>query len=288
MSERLDKSVIEALRQRKKSLDLVQSLVDHNDFEMASSMLAKVAEDLRMMAERLRSIEPPPVQPPPEKISVPVAGPVSKGYLGDEEGPDKLELWLRRLVESAWSAISDPAGMWSEIVNHPRWLAVAGAVAVAGILVGSGYLVFRSHHGLVGEYFVGRDFEELKGRRVDRTIDFRWMRRSPIEGVPADNFSVRWTGSIQIPKTDNYQFSTVSDDGVELFIDQHPLISHWDIHGPAIDNGHIHLTEGIHSIRIRYFQGSGDSVIKLMWKPEGNQQPSLVPMRYLFPSQNTD
>lgn len=60
--------------------------------------------------------------------------------------------------------------------------------------------------GLTGEYFANSD---LSGRPVftrnDKQIDFDWADASPAPGVPADNFGVRWTGTIQVPKPGNYQ-----------------------------------------------------------------------------------
>src|SRR5258706_8812032 len=74
-------------------------------------------------------------------------------------------------------------------------------------------------NGLKGEYFVGQDptnLTNLKVTRYDATVDFDWGLRAPEAGIPADHFSVRWTGQVQPRYSDSYTFFTTSDDGVRL------------------------------------------------------------------------
>jgi beta-glucosidase len=62
--------------------------------------------------------------------------------------------------------------------------------------------------GLKGEYF---DNIALDGQpaftRVDPQIDFDWNSAPPGEHVSASAFSVRWTGTIAVPKSGDYPFS---------------------------------------------------------------------------------
>ena len=55
--------------------------------------------------------------------------------------------------------------------------------------------------------------------RTDSLVNFNWGDGSPGEGVPADGFSVRWTGSVRLPRDGKYTFYTVSDDGIRLWVD---------------------------------------------------------------------
>jgi hypothetical protein len=64
----------------------------------------------------------------------------------------------------------------------PRWL-VAQPAAVA-----------PTGDGLLGTYYQGRNFEQFRLRQVDATIDFHRRHQPPAEGVPAEDFSARWTG----------------------------------------------------------------------------------------------
>jgi hypothetical protein len=68
--------------------------------------------------------------------------------------------------------------------------------------------------GLFGQYYMGGDFNDLRLTRTDSTINFAWGNNSPDgESLPADNFSVRWTGFVTPKFTERYTFQTISDDG---------------------------------------------------------------------------
>ncbi|KAB2662543.1 MAG: hypothetical protein DVB31_11370, partial [Verrucomicrobia bacterium] len=54
--------------------------------------------------------------------------------------------------------------------------------------------------------------------RFDAQIDNNWGGGVPDAGIPADNFSVRWTGFVVPRFTETYAFHTISDDGVRLWI----------------------------------------------------------------------
>jgi beta-glucosidase len=62
--------------------------------------------------------------------------------------------------------------------------------------------------GLKGEYFANPDFAGSPVlTRVDKQIDFDWDAASPGAGVPATNFSVRWTGAFTPPAPGKYRLS---------------------------------------------------------------------------------
>jgi beta-glucosidase len=66
----------------------------------------------------------------------------------------------------------------------------------------------RSALHVKGEYFATAD---LSGAPVftrdEHTIDFDWNAASPAPGVPANAFSVRWTGTVAVPAPGDYTFS---------------------------------------------------------------------------------
>jgi beta-glucosidase len=56
--------------------------------------------------------------------------------------------------------------------------------------------------GLKGEYFSKTEFSDNPIlERIDRSIDFDWNGASPVAGVSARKFSVRWTGAISAPSS---------------------------------------------------------------------------------------
>ncbi len=91
-----------------------------------------------------------------------------------------------------------------------RVLYAQGAPYADGVVLPVPRTMFRTHgeEGLKAEYFAG---DEMSGKpmlsRVDKQIDFDWNSASPVVGVPADHFAVRWTGTITAPQVGTYDFS---------------------------------------------------------------------------------
>jgi beta-glucosidase len=65
-----------------------------------------------------------------------------------------------------------------------------------------------TEEGLRGEYFASADFS---GRpvltRIDPQVDFDWNSASPAPGIPAKSFSVRWSGTLEVPQPGDYALS---------------------------------------------------------------------------------
>jgi len=65
--------------------------------------------------------------------------------------------------------------------------------------------VDSSTAGLKGEYFASSAMTgEPVVTRTDHQIDFDWDAASPAPGVPANDFGVRWTGTISMPAAGDY------------------------------------------------------------------------------------
>jgi beta-glucosidase len=59
-----------------------------------------------------------------------------------------------------------------------------------------------------GEYFANATFAgQPVMTREEHGIDFDWNAASPVQGVPADAFSVRWTGTLAVPAPGDYAFN---------------------------------------------------------------------------------
>jgi alpha-glucosidase (family GH31 glycosyl hydrolase) len=114
--------------------------------------------------------------------------------------------------------------------------------------------------GLTAEYF---DNQDLKGKpvfvRVDSVLNFIMGTGSPDPRIPADHFSVRWTGIIHAPKNGTAaKFKLISDDGVRVWIDDSLIVDAW--HDQAATDFPIakDLISGhSYSIKIEYFENMG-------------------------------
>lgn len=118
--------------------------------------------------------------------------------------------------------------------------------------------------GLRGEYYSGVDFQTYLMSRTDPNVDFDWK-------IPANQFSVRWTGQIQAQYSETYTFYTFSDDGVRLWVDDNLIIDKWQDQAPTEHVGQISLTQGTHRVRLDYYENTGGATVKLFWS-----SPSLV------------
>jgi hypothetical protein len=77
----------------------------------------------------------------------------------------------------------------------------------------------KTSGGLRGEYFDDREFTQLKLTRIDSTINFDWGVNAPDQSMAPDTFSIRWSGWLKVTQSGEYEFYTVTDDGVRVWVD---------------------------------------------------------------------
>jgi len=143
-------------------------------------------------------------------------------------------------------------------------------------------------NGLLGTYFNQNGsstayFSGASVSRIDATVDFNWASNAPIAGVGTDFFSVRWVGEIEAPRSGRYQFSTRSDDGVRLWIDNQLVIDNWTLHAARRDtSAPIELVAGRrYDIRMEFFEYAGHAVAQLEWQGPGIAR-QIIPAGQLF------
>lgn len=121
--------------------------------------------------------------------------------------------------------------------------------------------------GLCAEYFNNSTLAGFPTViRTDTTVDFFWGNGSPDSRLNPDNFSVRWTGQVLAPATGTFEFSTLSDDGVRLWVNGKQLVNDWTTHPPIENKGSMWLSSGErYSLVLEYFENSGGSTMKLSW-----------------------
>jgi hypothetical protein len=137
--------------------------------------------------------------------------------------------------------------------------------------------------GLSGQYFVGTSLMNPVFTRNDPAINFFWGETSPDPRLPADGFSVRWTGQIEPAYSENYVFYAYSDDGVRLWINGQLLINDWFIRGETESTAAVDLQAGKrYDIRVDYFEDGGLAEVRLAWSSD-TQPRGVVPMDRLYP-----
>ncbi len=105
------------------------------------------------------------------------------------------------------------------------------------------------------------------------TIDFEWSRAEPQPGLGLTDYTATFTGRLLAPETGEYILHALSDDGVRLRVDGSLLIDHWESHAPQVDSSRpLALVKGSsHDVKLEYWQGKGEAVLKLFWTTPGRQ-----------------
>jgi alpha-L-fucosidase len=124
-----------------------------------------------------------------------------------------------------------------------------------------------------------------KMTRTDRTLNFAWRYLgSPDPAIPADNFSARWTGTLQPRSTEAYTVTTLSDDTVRVWLDGKLIIDNTTPHEAALNTATVNLEAGHrYPIRIDYSERTGEAYLKLFWSAP-DQGQMIVPASQLYPS----
>lgn len=144
-----------------------------------------------------------------------------------------------------------------------------------------------SGNGLAGTYFDNDNFTGTSVQRIDSTVNFDFGAGSPISGIGADSFSVRWTGQVQAAYSQEYTFYTVSDDGVRLWVNGQQIVNNWSVHAPAENSGKIYLEAGKkYDIKMEYYDGLYGAVAKLLWSSASTPKQA-IPAAYLYSTATT-
>ncbi len=132
----------------------------------------------------------------------------------------------------------------------------------------------------IAQYF---DNASLSGRPllelVEQQINHDWQWASPLPGLaPADDFSVRWTGSPAFA-AGTYTFFVYADDGVRMWIDDVLVIDSWTYAGVTPPRtATLTLSQGLHAMRVEYFEHLEVAAIRVEWQMVGQYwQPTAVP-----------
>jgi len=163
-----------------------------------------------------------------------------------------------------------------------------GLLTVLALAFALGVLPFQSAQLPVAEanpgtqwnasYYNNRD---LQGSpvvtRIDDRIDFNWASGSPDPAIPADNFSVRWTKTVNFPVGGQWTFRVGADDGVRMWVDQTLIVDQW--HGTP--SGYTTytatldaLTAGPHDLRVEYYEETGLAGVQVTWEGPGTTAPA--------------
>lgn len=138
--------------------------------------------------------------------------------------------------------------------------------------------------GLRGQYFNNRTLSGSPILTRVEAINFNWGTGSPGTPVPVNQFSVRWSGTIEAPSTGSYRLRTYSDDGVRVWVNGTRVINNWTDHGATYNtSGTINLVAGQrYTISVEYYENGGSAVMRLQWQTPGATSYVAVPASRLY------
>lgn len=109
--------------------------------------------------------------------------------------------------------------------------------------------------GLQGEYFSNRTLSGAPALvRVDPSVAFDWQNGPPAPGLPSDQFSVRWRGTIRSEDGGEFLLTAGSDDGIRVSVDGKRVIDGWQDRGYTAQSVMVQLPAGRRvPIEIEYY-----------------------------------
>ncbi|MEO2013544.1 MAG: DUF1592 domain-containing protein [Fuerstiella sp.] len=150
-------------------------------------------------------------------------------------------------------------------------------------------------HGLTARYYKSRRFKDQDKviERLDPVINFDFGDGTPDkEKIPkAEEFSIRWEGSVVVNETGWYDFALKTENGGRLFVNDPntALIDAWVKSGYDTEyRDSLFLLAGrIYPLRLEWFTFKEKTAsVRLWWKPpHGIDQP--IPARNLSPQNST-
>ena len=137
--------------------------------------------------------------------------------------------------------------------------------------------------GLKAEFFNSMDLSGPPvASRIDEKIDFDWDGKGPVDGLGKEDFSIRWTGRLNLERSGEYTFVARSDDGMRAYIDGTPVIDMWKDQAATRQIAKLRLSAGTnHQLRVEYYQHRGGAIAQFGLVPPDDEGDRDIPAKVL-------
>jgi azurin len=166
--------------------------------------------------------------------------------------------------------VPDQPGIYPFVCTFPgHAMAMNGELRVLAEGPGFQSLNFKL---FMGDWVQMPDFSSLKPHRegplAGKKLDIK------LEGM-SEHFGVQFEGVVDTQEAGNYQFALSSDDGSKLYVDGRQIINDDGIHASSdLKLGRVKLDKGPHTVRVDYFEQTGEEEIYLGWSgPKFSETP---------------
>ena len=144
--------------------------------------------------------------------------------------------------------------------------------------------------GLTGTYFLRNDFRQSLFDRLDDRVRFGSVNMydpgkpwNLLEPLKPESFSVRWNGFIEIPRTEDYQFSVTRTGAVKVWIDGKIVIEASRGSG-VVESLPMRLIAGSKiPVKIEFQSGSENPLLHFHWESL-IQDRLTIPTTALYPN----
>jgi hypothetical protein len=131
--------------------------------------------------------------------------------------------------------------------------------------------------GVRAELFADTKFTKLVATRYDSEIDFVWGDGVAADGMPPNNFGVRWTGFLRAPAPGAYTIRTNADDVMRVWLDGKPILD-----GGGNREIIVQLGKQPHELKVEYVEARGWAAASLKWVVPGARAGCVIPPEALF------
>ncbi len=101
-----------------------------------------------------------------------------------------------------------------------------------------------------------------KSKGVSQEIDLQQLQQRD------DHFGLVFEGYLQVPADGVYELSTISDDGSRLYLGNRLVVDNDGSHSARERSGRVVLKQGLHPIRIEYFEDHSGERLLVKWRTQ--------------------
>ncbi len=122
---------------------------------------------------------------------------------------------------------------------------------------------------LSASYFANHQFAGSPfAVRGEATLDHQWWRNPPLPGMPADSFSVRWSGTLVAPDSGRYAIGLRALGRVRLWLDDSLRIEFSERHEPLTESVWVPFAAGqARRLTVEFADRRPDASVHLLWAP---------------------
>jgi serine/threonine protein kinase len=138
--------------------------------------------------------------------------------------------------------------------------------------------------GLRVTYFTDRDLQhklDYPDEIEIAPLEFDWFDRQPVPGLPADEFSIRWSGLFEPSFTGQHRFVGHRDDALRIWVNNRLVLDEWNGAAGGFSSRPVTLTKGqMYPIRIEYAEHFGIAQLTIKLEGESGEAEVLEPNQF--------